>query len=153
MNSFKIESVELLNTIKYNYGKLINSNCADISEANNRIAICTEKCIFIINLNMNWPRPAAKYVANYRKLAEKKNTTTKATIESTKQSFNIDSWIQDLQENKNELLFLNLIQNVIQSYKIENIYREFLSLKETIKRKSFHRLIREQGNVLVSILY
>ena len=148
MTSFKIETSELLNTIKYNYGKLNNSNCVDLSSANNRLAVCTEKCVYILNLNMNWPQTPSKYVANYKKLASKKSPSSTAPNEFAKQSFNMDSWLQDLQENKNELLFMNLIRNVIQSSRVESIYKEFINLEDTLKRKSFHRLIREQSNNL-----
>lgn len=53
----KVESPELLNSVKYNYGKLVDSsNCCSYQKASNRLAICTEKALFIINLNHNWPQ-------------------------------------------------------------------------------------------------
>jgi hypothetical protein len=137
----KIKSTELLNTIKYNYGKLGNSKCADLSESN-RLAICTDRCIYLINLNLNWPQPPTKYSANYKKLSKNKLETNNNN--TAKQSFNIDAWLQDLNESKNELIYLNLIRNVAQSSRIESVYKELISIEDTLKRKSFHRLIREQ---------
>jgi hypothetical protein len=53
----RIESTELLNTVKYNYGRLVdNLNCCSYQKNSNRLAICTDKSLFIVNLNFNWPQ-------------------------------------------------------------------------------------------------
>ncbi len=51
------KSCELLNSVKYNYGKLTDSqSCCSFQKTSNRLAICTEKSLIIINLNLNWPK-------------------------------------------------------------------------------------------------
>lgn len=53
----KLTTIERLNSITYNYGKLVDSaNCISFQKKSNRLAICTEKCIFILNLNLNYPQ-------------------------------------------------------------------------------------------------
>ncbi len=48
---------ELLNSVKYNYGKLTESHSfCSFQKNSNRLAICTEKSLIIVNLNLNWPK-------------------------------------------------------------------------------------------------
>ena len=52
-----VNSSELLNTVKYNYGKLTESSSfCSFQKNSNRLAVCTEKSLIIINLNLNWPK-------------------------------------------------------------------------------------------------
>jgi len=131
----KTTGIELLNTISYNYGKLADaSNCCSLQENSNRLAVCTEKCIFIVNLNLNWPNAScgvtpAKFLSN-------QNKTVKGT-------FQIDSWVQDMAENRNELLYVNLIKSIDKSKRVETFYKEFFSIEESFKRKPFYRSIRD----------
>lgn len=58
-------------------------------------------------------------------------------------SFQIDAWIQDLIENKNEQIFINHIRSISKSSRVENVYKDFYQIEEIFKKKSFHKQMRE----------
>jgi hypothetical protein len=46
------KSIEQINTLNYNYGQILNQNNADLS-SDNRLAVSTNKCLFVFNLNLS----------------------------------------------------------------------------------------------------
>ena len=133
----RTSGAELLNTISYNYGKLADAaHCCSLQDNSNRLAVCTDKCIFIVNLNLNWPNACcgvtpAKFLTNQSK--------------SVKGACQMDAWVQDMAENRNELLYVNLIKSIDKSKRVETVYKEFFSIEESFKRKPFYRSIRDMA--------
>ncbi|RNA25451.1 hypothetical protein BpHYR1_034489 [Brachionus plicatilis] len=135
---FKNLDIELLNNLKYtNYGQVREPNSIDMS-LSNRLAICTDKCVVLLNQNFEWPSQLNnsspfKFFLN-QKLQNDKN----------KQQIQIDEWIQDLNESKNETLSISVIRSVPKSDKFLNIFQKFQDLSEyrNFKNKSFQKQLQ-----------
>ena len=132
---------ELLNTLTYtNYGKFLNSNCIDLSNSN-RFALATDKCIFILNLNLDWP----SLIKNSSPFKFFNSANTNSNTKQANQPIQLDSWIRDLNETKNESFYINVIRNINHSNKIHELYKNFYQLEEnqSNKRKSFNRQLKD----------
>jgi hypothetical protein len=138
--------IDLLNSLTYHYGYISNSNCCDLS-LSNRLAIGTSKCLFILNLNLNWPSPItntspSKFIYNYNKLNKSKvssnassnvKNSNNSSSSLTKQTIQLDSWTRDLYENRNESVYVNVIGFVEKSRQMHVIYKGYYKLSETCK--------------------
>jgi hypothetical protein len=132
---------ELLNTMPYtNYGQFLNSNCSDLSNSN-RLALATNKCIIILNLNLDWPSLISN--SSPFKFFNLNNTT--CGTKQLNQPIQLDSWIRDLNETRNESIYINVIRNINQSENIHQLYKKFYDLEENQlnKRKSFNRQLKD----------
>ena len=140
------ETTELINTITYyNYGKILNSNCCDLSNSN-RLAICTDKCLFVLNFNLNWPSSIVN--SSPAKFLNELNQTHQSTGTKSKPNAQIDSWIQDLIETRNEAFYVNIIRSVQRSKLVFKLYKNFFNTDEAqnYKRKSFNKQIKDVIN-------
>jgi hypothetical protein len=148
-------SVELINSLVYynNYGELLNANCCDLSLSSNQLAICTNKHAFVMNFNFSWPSHFSNS-SPYKYLSSSlssKHSKTSSSLSSSQ----IDHWLQDLNESKNETICLHQIDTKIAhnlgSFTNDTIdmYERFFQLDETQrkKRKLFGSHTREPVNV------
>ncbi|CAF0974565.1 unnamed protein product [Brachionus calyciflorus] len=132
------ETTELLNNLTYqNYGILSNSNSTDLSSTN-RLAICTDKLIIIINQNLQWPSLLNNPSPFKFFLNDKKSQT------HNKQKVQLEQWIQDLIDSKNDSHFINIIRHVPKSTKHTQIFKQFFTLDEykQSKYKSFQKQLQ-----------
>ena len=141
-------SIEHLNSFTYyNYGEVLSANCSDLSKSN-RLAICTDKCILILNYNFMWPLSVvncspAKFLNDLNqepKISQNISSGPSALRNTDKSKLQIDSWKRDLNEARNESFFLNVIRCVKKSKAILDVYLSFFNIEEITKRqKSFHQ--------------
>lgn len=132
------DHIELLNNLKYtNYGQVRESNSIDIS-ATNRLSICTDKCLFILNQNFEWPSQLNNS-SPFKFFIDHKTHT-----EKNKHQVQIDEWIQDLNESKNETFYINVIRSVPKSESFLKIFIKFQDLAEykNSKHKSFQKQLQ-----------
>jgi hypothetical protein len=146
--NFNLQSIEHLNSLTYyNYGEVLSSNCSDLSKSN-RLALCTDKCIFILNFNFTWPLSVvncspAKFLNDLNqepKISQNISTGPSALRNTDKSKLQIDSWKRDLNEARNEAFYVNVIRSVKKSKAILDVYSSFFSIEEITKRhKSFYQ--------------
>lgn len=118
------DSTELLNILTYhNYGLLSNADSIDLSQTN-RLALCTDKAIFILNYNFEWPS-----IINNSSPFKFFFNNSKQTTNSQKQPVQFETWLQDLAETKNESFYVNIIRSVQKSNLFSNLFNSFFQLK------------------------
>jgi hypothetical protein len=146
--NLNFHSIEHLNSFTYyNYGEVSSASCSDLSKSN-RLVVCTDKCILILNYNFIWPLSVvncspAKFLNDLNqepKISQNISTGPSALRNTDKSKLQIDSWKRDLNEARNESFFVNVIRSVRKSKSIFDFYMSFFNIEEITKRhKSFHQ--------------
>lgn len=146
-------SVEHLNSLTYyNYGDITSSNGCDLSSSN-RLALCTDKCIFILSYNFMWPLSIlncspAKFLNDLNQEPKITHSSSSAIRNSEKNKLQIDSWKRDLHDSKNEAFYLNIIRSIKKSQRILDVYLSYFSIDEVLKKsKSFHKNLTDMINL------
>jgi hypothetical protein len=144
------ESLDPLNSLTYNnYGRVICPQSCALSRTN-RLALGTEKCLYILNFNFEWPSKIKnscpqKYLNKV--LQDSINKRLPAASKANKPRAHIDNWLQELREYKNESLFINIIQYKLVSKVVQRLYKKFLFVEvgedaSGSKRKPFYKQMR-----------
>ena len=151
-------SIELLNALTYyNYGQLTSVHCSDLSESN-RLALCTDKCLFLLNFNFMWPLSTlncspAKFLndTNQEPSVCKARSTVSLEAQasvmrnSDKSKLQIETWRHDLSDAQNEAFYVNVVCGLKKSQLILDVYMKFFDVEQIVEKKpkSFHRILRD----------
>lgn len=149
------ECLEELNSITYensNYGQVWSSRSCHVSRTN-RMALATNRCLFVLNMSLEWPSKlktscAQKYL----------NRLSSSAAEPTGSNrMHIEQWIQDLRDVRNASFFANVITFAPRSTRLVDVYKRLLfadriaecqvdgsSGISSSKRKSFYQQMLEK---------
>ena len=150
------ECLEELNSITYensNYGQVWSSRSCHASRTN-RVALATNRCLFVLNMSLEWPSKlktscAQKYL---------NRLSSSAAAEPTGSNrMHIEQWIQDLRDVRNASFFANVITFAPRSTRLVDVYKRLLfadriaecqvdgsSGISSSKRKSFYQQMLEK---------
>ena len=142
------ETTELLSSLVYsNYGRIANASSVNLSKANN-LALATDKCLLLLNLNFDWPS-SLNHSSAAKHFFQPKREDVRSSSSNKHEPHGLvfaDSWIQDLHECKNEAFCVSVIRSVPKSRLFFDLNRQFFALDELgakNKRKSYFRQVQK----------
>lgn len=128
------DSIELLNSLTYyNYGHVSTSSsssrCVHLSRTN-RLALVTQKCLLIVNPNLEWPSKLKSSCAQkYLSEPMLQYATSSANESSMLQRAQLDTWLQDLRDSRNASFYLNVVSYTPRSPLLVQLYSSLANLE------------------------